>query len=236
MGHIRSRNGLGAVIVRHVPARHPASHVRRDRRHYVAELRKGERQYERLVREAETAHASADRALAAAHRLDCDAWSTRQCIGGDLAPSPSIADAIHGDRELLEVRCKRCGHEDRIDLTLVVWPREKPVHSLGKALACKGVRAGRPTETTSGPRGFGGAAKRRTDSAGRGAEGQTLMPRDPYIRMKFTRVPAAARAVVRDWRQRYPKKLYDTEIESWRKIQSENIEFTMKRLREPKQP
>ena len=107
----------------------------RDRRHYVAELRKGERQYERLVREAAAAHAGADRSLAAAHRLDCDAWSTRQFIGGDLAPSPSIADAIHGDRELLEVRCKRCGQEDRLDLTLVVWPREKPVHSLGKALA-----------------------------------------------------------------------------------------------------
>ena len=60
------------------------------------------------------------------------------------------------------------------------------------------------------------------------------MSRDPYVRMKYTRVTGAARAVVRDWLQRYPKTLYDTEIESWRKIQSENIEFTMKRLREPK--
>ena len=85
----------------------------RDRRHYVAQLRKAEDAYRRHMREAEEAHASADRALARAHQIDCDAWSTRQFIGGDLAPSPSIADAIHGDRELLEVRCKRCGHEDR---------------------------------------------------------------------------------------------------------------------------
>jgi len=29
------------------------------------------------------------------------------------------------------------------------------------------------------------------------------------------------------------KQLYQTEVESWRELQSQNIEFTMKRLREP---
>jgi len=33
--------------------------------------------------------------------------------------------------------------------------------------------------------------------------------------------------------QRFPKDHYKTEIESWRELQSQNIEFTMKRLREP---
>jgi hypothetical protein len=42
----------------------------------------------------------------------------------------------------------------------------------------------------------------------------------PYIREKFTR----------------DLNLYETEVESWRQIQSQNIEFTMRRLREPKTP
>jgi hypothetical protein len=29
------------------------------------------------------------------------------------------------------------------------------------------------------------------------------------------------------------RQLYQTEVESWRELQSQNIEFTMKRLREP---
>jgi hypothetical protein len=33
--------------------------------------------------------------------------------------------------------------------------------------------------------------------------------------------------------ERYPKDRYQTEVESWRILQSANIEFTMKRLREP---
>jgi hypothetical protein len=43
------------------------------------------------------------------------------------------------------------------------------------------------------------------------------MPRDPYF-------------------ERYPKDQYATEVESWRQIQSQNIEFTMTRLREPVRP
>jgi hypothetical protein len=60
------------------------------------------------------------------------------------------------------------------------------------------------------------------------------VPRDPYIRMKFTRDLSDARRVAREYFQQYPKALYDTEVESWREIQSKNIEFVMRRLREPK--
>ena len=42
--------------------------------------------------------------------------------------------------------------------------------------------------------------------------------------------------VARAYFERYPKDRYETEVESWRHVQSQNFEFTMKRLREPKMP
>jgi hypothetical protein len=60
------------------------------------------------------------------------------------------------------------------------------------------------------------------------------MPRDPYVRDKFTREIKTARRVAREYLKRYPKDRYDTVVESWADIQSYNIEFVMKRLREPK--
>jgi hypothetical protein len=60
------------------------------------------------------------------------------------------------------------------------------------------------------------------------------LPRDPYIRIKFTREIQTARQVARDYLKRYPKDLFETEVESWADIQCYNIEFVMKRLREPK--
>jgi hypothetical protein len=62
------------------------------------------------------------------------------------------------------------------------------------------------------------------------------MPRDAYIRDKFTRELTAARKVAREYFERYPKDRYETEVESWRHVQSQNYEFTMKRLRAPKMP
>jgi hypothetical protein len=59
---------------------------------------------------------------------------------------------------------------------------------------------------------------------------------DPYIREKFTRDLFFARQLAKEYFQRYPKDRYETEVESWRQIQSQNIKFTMKRLREPKLP
>src|SRR5260370_16605202 len=60
--------------------------------------------------------------------------------GGPAQPSPRIADAIAGGCELLEVRCRRCSPESLIDLTEVVWPREKPVHTLAKVLRCQACK------------------------------------------------------------------------------------------------
>ena len=59
------------------------------------------------------------------------------------------------------------------------------------------------------------------------------MSRDPFIREKFTRERSAARKVAAEYFERFPKDRYQTEVESWRNLQSANIEFTMKRLRDP---
>ena len=60
------------------------------------------------------------------------------------------------------------------------------------------------------------------------------MPRDPYVREKYTREVKTTRAVARDYFERFPKDRYETAVESWRHLQCDNYEFTMKRLREPK--
>ena len=49
------------------------------------------------------------------------------------------------------------------------------------------------------------------------------MPRDPFIREKFTRERTAARKHAKEYFQRFPKARYRTEIESWRELQSQNI-------------
>ncbi len=59
------------------------------------------------------------------------------------------------------------------------------------------------------------------------------MPNDPFIREKFTREHTAARKLAAEYFERFPKDRYQTEVEIWRHLQSQNIEFTMKRLREP---
>jgi hypothetical protein len=59
------------------------------------------------------------------------------------------------------------------------------------------------------------------------------MTKDPYIREKFTLEQTFARRRAKKYFERYPNDRYQTEVESWREIQSQNIEFTMKRLREP---
>jgi hypothetical protein len=56
--------------------------------------------------------------------------------------------------------------------------------------------------------------------------------RDPFIREKFTRERSAARTFAKKYFERYPKDRYQTEVESWRHLQSANVEFVMKRLRE----
>ena len=62
------------------------------------------------------------------------------------------------------------------------------------------------------------------------------MTKDPFIREKFTRERTAARKLAARYFRNFPKERYLTEVESWREVQSQNIEFTMKRLREPVEP
>jgi ribosomal protein L32E len=59
------------------------------------------------------------------------------------------------------------------------------------------------------------------------------MPIDPFIHEKFTRERSAARKQAAEYFERYPKDRYQTVVDSWRNLQSQYIEFTMKRLREP---
>src|SRR5258708_7379493 len=41
------------------------------------------------------------------------------------------------------------------------------------------------------------------------------MPRDPYIREKFTRESSTAPSAVREYFKRYPKEQFLTELETW---------------------
>jgi hypothetical protein len=63
--------------------------------------------------------------------------------------------------------------------------------------------------------------------------GMPLPRKDPFIREKYTRERSAARKLAAEYFQKFPKDRYRTEVETWRHLQSANIEFTMKRLREP---
>jgi hypothetical protein len=56
---------------------------------------------------------------------------------------------------------------------------------------------------------------------------------DPFIRVKFTKEQSFARQLAKEYFEKYPKDRYQTEVESWREIQFRNIEFILKRLREP---
>ncbi len=62
------------------------------------------------------------------------------------------------------------------------------------------------------------------------------MPRDPFVREKFTRERTSAKKLATEYFHRFPKDRYQTEVEILRELQSQNIEFTMKRLREPIDP
>lgn len=116
-----------------------------DRKHYARELKVAEKAHASLVQRVADARKVAGEYRRMLWRLECEEWSARQFIGGDLEPSPSIAAAIDADCVLLLVECRACGHGQRVDLTEVLWPREKPIHTLGKVLICKSCQsAGRP--------------------------------------------------------------------------------------------
>ena len=51
-----------------------------------------------------------------------------------------------------------------------------------------------------------------------------------WRRETFTLSRVEARAKAREWFDLYPKAAYMTEIESWRELPDDQIEFTMRRL------
>jgi len=55
-------------------------------------------------------------------------------------------------------------------------------------------------------------------------------PRDSFRRDTFALPREAARAKARELLDRFPKAAYMTEIESWRELPDDRIEFTMRRL------
>jgi hypothetical protein len=56
------------------------------------------------------------------------------------------------------------------------------------------------------------------------------LARDSFRRETFALPREAARAKAREMFRRYPKAAYMTEIESWRELPGDEIEFTMRRL------
>jgi hypothetical protein len=34
------------------------------------------------------------------------------------------------------VQCRHCSHTELVDLTLVIWPRDKPIHTLRGVMYC----------------------------------------------------------------------------------------------------
>jgi hypothetical protein len=53
------------------------------------------------------------------------------------------------------------------------------------------------------------------------------MPRDSFIGEKFTRERTTARKLAAEYFEKFPKDRYQTAVESWRHLQSQNIEFTI---------
>ncbi|QRM56297.1 hypothetical protein [Sinorhizobium sp. BG8] len=51
-----------------------------------------------------------------------------------------------------------------------------------------------------------------------------------FIRETFQLDRAAARIKAREWFDTWPKAAYWTEVESWRQLDGDQIEFTMRRL------
>jgi hypothetical protein len=74
--------------------------------------------------------------------------------------------------------------------------------------------------------------RRPADIARRSAQslGRRTGPRDGFRRETFALPRAAAREKAREMFRRFPKAAYMTEIESWRVLPGDRIEFTVRRL------
>ncbi len=53
---------------------------------------------------------------------------------------------------------------------------------------------------------------------------------DSFVRETFVLPRDAARVKAREWFERYPKAAYWTEVETWRLLPDDAVEFTMRRL------
>ncbi|MCF1466712.1 hypothetical protein FS764_07265 [Agrobacterium vitis] len=60
--------------------------------------------------------------------------------------------------------------------------------------------------------------------------GQAIRDASPFIRETFRLNREEARAKAREWFDAFPKAAYWTEVESWRQLEGDAIEFTMRRL------
>ena len=54
--------------------------------------------------------------------------------------------------------------------------------------------------------------------------------KDQFVRETYRLGLLDARAKAREWFEEYPKAAYWTEVESWRQLDGDQIEFTMRRL------
>jgi hypothetical protein len=61
--------------------------------------------------------------------------------------------------------------------------------------------------------------------------GHRAQHRDGFVRETFTQPRDDARQTVREFLDRYPKPAYMGEVEHWRELPGEEIEFTRRRLR-----
>ena len=72
--------------------------------------------------------------------------------------------------------------------------------------------------------------RRPADIARRSANALKARPRDAFRRETFALPREEAREKAREMFRRFPKAAYMTEIESWRELPGDRIEFTMRRL------
>lgn len=78
-----------------------------------------------------------------------------------------------------------------------------------------------------GPPSFDGLKRR---IARHRAEGAPSRPNAHFVRQTYRLALPEARAKAREWFESYPKAAYWTEVESWRRLDGDEIEFTMRRL------
>jgi hypothetical protein len=76
------------------------------------------------------------------------------------------------------------------------------------------------------------ASRRPADIARRSAQAFAgrAQPRDGFRRETFALPREAAREKAKEMLRRFPKAAYMTEIESWRVLPGDRIEFTVRRL------